>query len=315
MSQIIRIKNNTTVDKTWVGQTILAGAYHELTSVEIGAWKNDKAVFLAIGTGDIVVNKGGDTIDDILNSADAWKWLLGNTMPLSELGNKLAIHSSTKPAKSGKDFYLIWTGAGDDVTGSPVTIGNGDLLQFSLSAGTSKKSIEAHFSPAFGDIYIHEGYAKWEGGGLGDFLEADVISPPTALQTVANLDLEISNNWVKYAVGGPGTGTHGFAANPSLIKRSKSLDGDWDYDTINGLLPNLSGTGLYKISDIERIVHHYFNKIPTLGSSYGYTILTSDESAWLPPGYFLRITANNVSDTTWTACIFMEVFREQSAVP
>jgi len=236
-------------------------------------------------------------------------------LPFSELGNKLAIHSSTKPSKDGKEFYLVWTGSGDDVTGSPIVLGGGQMMQFNMQAGTQKVPLDIMFAPEFGDVYIHEGYAKWENGGIGDHICAAVVTNPTPLQTAINLDLEISNNWVKYAAGGAGTGTHGFAGNPILIKRSKSKDGDWDYDTINGLVPNMSGTGMYKISDIEREVHKYINNIPTFGNSYGYTRLTSDETAYLPGGYFLRVTAHNVSNTSWTASIFMEVFREQTAVP
>lgn len=238
-----------------------------------------------------------------------------NKLPFSELGNKLAIHSSTKPSKAGKEYYLVWTGAGDNVTGSPVTLGDGELMQFALDVSIPKHSIDVKFASDFGDVYIHEGYAKWENGGIGDHICAAVIASPTALQTSVNLDLEIVNNWVKYASGGAGTGTHGFAATPILLKRSKSTDGDWDYDSVNGLVPNSLGTGMYKISDVERAVHKYINKIPTFGNSYGYTRLTSDETAFLPQGYFLRVTAHNVSDTKWTASIFMEVFREQTSVP
>ncbi len=238
-----------------------------------------------------------------------------NLLPFSDLGNKLAIHSSTKPAITDKDFYLVWTGAGDDVSGSPVTIADGPMLQFSMEPGTATVSVEARFAPEFGDVYIHEGYAKWDNAGLGDYMNASVVTDATQLQTTINLDLEIVDNWVKFATGGAGTGTHGFAASPVLLKRTKSKDGDWNYDEINGLTPNILGTGLYKISDIEREVHKYINKIPTFGSSYGYTNLTSDETAYLPPGYFLRITVHNISNTTWNACVFMEVFREQTAVP
>lgn len=237
-------------------------------------------------------------------------------LPFSELGNKLAIHSSTKPSPGNKEFYLVWTGAGDDILGSPPILGGGELLQFMMEPGVPIVSKEVHFSPNFGDIYIHEGYAKWENGGVGDYLTANVVATATQLQTSINLDLEITaDNWVIPASGGPGTGTHGFASNPVLIRRSKSKDGEWDYDEVNGLQPNTSGTGMYKISNIERDVHRYINKIPTHTTSYGYTRLTSDETAYLPPGYFLRIDVHNVSDTTWNLCVFMEVFREQTAVP
>jgi len=199
------------------------------------------------------------------------------------------------------------------LAGSPQTLGDGEILQFALQPGTPNAFKEVRFSELFGDVYIHEGYAKWEDGGIGDNISASVFADPSPLQTSINLDLEIVDNWVKYASGGPGTGTHGFAGTPVLIRRSKSKDGDWDYDTVNGLLPNIAGTGGYKISDVEHVVHKYMNRIPTFGSSFGYTRLTSDETAYLPPGYFLRIHAYNVSDTAWTACVFIEVFREQTA--
>lgn len=123
------------------------------------------------------------------------------------------------------------------------------------------------------------------------------------------------DNWVVSASGSPSNATHGFAGNPILIPRTKSKDGDWDYDPVNGLVPNLNGTGAYKISSIERVVHKYINHIPTHMDSYGYTRLTSDEAAYLPPGYFLRIIIENRSDSNWNCCLFMEVYREQTAVP
>ena len=315
MSRIVKVKNNTGADATWVGQTITAGQYHDIPLADIVGWTSNDSVFMSVGNGGLIVNKGADITDDIPNATDAWNWMLGDTMPMSDLGNKLAIHSSTKPAQANKEFYLVWTGAGDDLTTTPHTIADGPLLQFDLTNGTPNVSVDVYFSPDFGDVYIHEGYAKWENGGTGDHIDANIIASPSQFQTMANLDLEIVDNWVTYAAGGPGTGTHGFAATPILLKRTKSMDGDWNYDDINGLTPNMAGDGLYKISDTERAVHRYINKIPTRGSSFGYTTLTSDESAWLPPGYFVRITAHNVSDTTWNADVFMEVFREQTAVP
>jgi len=312
MSRIIKIKNNTAADQAWTGVTIVAGGYYNIPATDMTEWVGDDDVFKDIGNGNLVVNNG---TDDIMDSVTAWNWMLGDTMPMSELGNKLAIHSSTKPAKENKDFYLVWTGSGDDVVSIPNVIADGHMLQFDSITGVPTQSIEARFSPDFGDVYIHEGYAKWENGGTGDYITAEILTDPSALQTSVSLDLEITDNWVHYAAAGAGTGTHGFAATPVLLKRTKSGDGDWDYDTVNGLVPNVAGTGLYKISDIERVVHRYINKIPTRGNSYGYTTMTSDESAQLPNGYFIRVTAHNVSDTTWYACVFMEVFREQTANP
>lgn len=279
---------------------------------EIYAITNSTQLFNLVNSGDIaVLDVDSNIIVDVLS---AWKFLTDHPdeLPLSELGDKLAVHPSTKPTVAGKDFYLVWTGAGDDVTNH--IIGEGELMGFELVPGTPSLSKEIRFDPQFGDVYIHEGYAKWNNGGAGDHMSAMIMSDPTLLQQVANLDLVVADDWVTYAPGGAGTGTHGFAATPILVKRGFSKDGDWDYDGTN-LTPNVSGTGGYKISSIERTAHKYINRIPLCFTSGGYNRLTSDETAWLPPGYFIRVTAFNVSDTTWHCAFMFEVYRERTAVP
>ena len=48
-------------------------------------------------------------------------------------------------------------------------------------------------------------------------------------------------------------------------------------------------------------------------SSDGWNIMTSDETAWLPPGYYIDVHAMNTSDTAWNFCVTVEVFREKTA--
>lgn len=309
---IIKVKNNLTVDGTWVGQIISPNEYYEISNDEIDRWRADSEVFKSIANKELIVNDGTKDFDDVV---EAWKYFNGRDLPFSYLGNKLAIHSSAKPEISGKEFYLVWTGSGDYL-GSPPEIGGGELLQFQLDNTNKIKKIEVHFHPMFGSVYIHEGYAKWEGGGIGDYITAYVCASATPLQTVANLNLKITpDNWVVPAFGSPSDATHGFAGQPILIPRTKSRDGEWDYSPEIGLVPNLNGTGLYKISSIPRDVHKYINRIPIEGSSYGYTRLTSNETAFLPPGYHLRIEAYSNSGNTITVSMFMEVYREQTEVP
>jgi len=311
MSRIIRLKNNSGSDGNWVGQTIVDTEYHNITETDT-SWRDSSAVFTSIAAGDLVVNKGADVSDDILDPITGWNWLIGDTMPKSDLGDKMAVHSSSMPLKPGKSFILQWIGAGDDITTGD--IGEGELLAFQMNTGTEYVIKDIHFHPDHGHIYLHEGYAKWEGGMPGDHFDAFIVAGASALQPAVSLDLEITDNWVHLAAGGPGAGTHGFAATPVLIPRTFSKDGDWDYDATNGLVPNLAGDGGYKISDIERKVHRYMTKIPSCGTST-YTRLTSDETAWLPPGFFIRIEVHNVADHDWTFAVMMEVFRERTYVP
>ena len=235
--------------------------------------------------------------------------------PVSELDDKkLAVHPSYKPAVSGKETFVVWSGAGDDMTNG--NIGEGETLEFNMTTGNATVSKEFRFHPDNGRVWIHEGYLKFEGGGLGDYLTATFMSEATPLQTSVNLDLEITDNWIHLAAGGPGTGTHGWADGTkiALVPRSFSQDGDWDYDGIT-LSPNTGGTGEYKISDIERNVHTFINHIPCLGSSQTFFSMSSDETAELVANYFIRVVCYNTSDTNWNASCIMEIYRERTAKP
>lgn len=317
MSRIVKVKNNTVADATWVGQTIDAGLYHDIPLTELNGWVASNEVFASIGSGDLIVNKGADVTDDITDATAAWNWMLGDTLPISNLGKQLAVHQSTKPEVPGKEFYLQWTGAGDDVDNG--LIGEGEILAFEMTDQDASITKDIKFAPQFGDVYIHEGYAKWNhdsqmSNGTGDHMSAMIMANGTPMQQTIDLDYIVEDDWVKYSPQGPGTGTHGLAATPVLVPRTFMKDGDWDYDGTN-LTPNFAGDGGYKISTIMRTVHRYMNKIPMCFSSGSYNRLTSDETAFLPPGYFIRVTAFNSSGTNWNCAFMFEVYRERTAVP
>ena len=234
-------------------------------------------------------------------------------LPLSPIdGKKLAVHQSTKPQIDGITTYAVWGGAGDNGV-----IGDGDLLDFELTPGTASVTKKVEYNGDHGRVWVHEGYLKFENGGHGDYITADILSKATPLSTdggVVDLDLEITDNWVHLAAGGPGNGTHGFAGTPVLIPRPFSKDGDWDYDGVT-LTPNVAGTGEYKISDIIRTVHRYFNKIPCCGTCSAFFSMTSNETTEMPAGYYMEITAFNNSNTTWMASVIMEIYRQRTHVP
>ena len=315
MSRIIRVKNDSGSTDTWAGVELADQEYHTIEDIDIHTWTGDPDVFSAIGDGQLVVNKGADGTDDISDVIEAWKWLTGDILPRTDLdGIKLSVHSSPKPFVPGGRSYAIWTGAGDDIGGNG--IGEGPLLHFDCATGTPETTIEVRFLPNEGRVWIHEGYLKFTDAGIGDHVSATVMGEATPLQQAANLDLIIEDNWIKYAPGGPGTGTHGFGGTPVIVPRTFSKDGDWDYDAVQQtLLPNATQTGNAKLSDIERTVHRYINKIPCYGTCSNYFTMSSDETTELPAGYYLKITAYNVSDTNWNASVIMEIYRERTVDP
>lgn len=235
--------------------------------------------------------------------------------PKSEVGNKIWVHSSSKPEHEGKVFYVQWIGAGDDMTTGD--IGEGEILHFSNEPGVLHMQKDLKFHPDNGLVYLHEGYSCYENAGDGDYIDMFIMAEPTQVQPYANLDLIIdpNNGEVVYSPNGPGTGTHGFAATPVLVDRRFTKTGYWDYDEINSLRPNFTKTGEYDIYTTESIVHRLVVKVPVCGSSGGMRRLVSEDTTQLPSGYFVRLATTNTSNTNWHASFVVCVYREKTFTP
>jgi len=238
-------------------------------------------------------------------------------LPFSDIGNKkekLAVHTSYKPVGlTDSTIYAVWTGAGDDMTNG--NVGEGNRLEFHMTPGNPEETVLMGFHPDNGRIWIHEGYIQFTGAGFGDYCTAEIRSLATNVQTAANLDLVLagSGNWVLPAPGGPGTGTHGFAdANIALIPRTFTKDGEWDFDPITGLSPNLGLTGDYRIATSKKTVHKFINQIPLFGTT-SYVEFSSDETTELPANYEIRLRVFNISNTDWHLAAFIECYRERTA--
>lgn len=310
MARIIKIINNSGKDGDWVNQTIPDGESFTIPVEHTTNWVVNPTVFADIGSGKLVVNDGTNNITDPIKG---WNYLEGvDLLPRSDLDKtKIAVHSSPKPTVFGKTSYAVWVGAGDVIADG--NVGEDSIIELVLTPGTGVVTKDVKFDPVNGKCWVHEAYLKWENGGPGDFMTGFIVAPPTPVQTVASLSVIIEDNWLKPVIK---DATHGFA-DPTqiyLIPRSFSHDGWWDYDGVS-LTPNLAGTGNYHISDIERNVHKFVNKIPTRGTIYDFVVLTSDETVLLPIGYFIRVEAYNVSDTSWFATVIIEMYRERTVVP
>ena len=227
---------------------------------------------------------------------------------VGKMGKKVQIHESSRPDTDTKTFHTTWTGAGDDVT-NHVWGGGSNIGVLEVTTNDTTVSSDFEFDPLFGDVYIHEGYFMLEGAGIGDYATVSIVSKATSLQTSTNLDYEMDGNKVKFASGGAGNGTHGFAASPVLVPKP-SFDGYWNYDSENGLSYAASQDGAYDIYDIEMVVSQPINKIPVNSNATSYVMFQSADSDLVPPGYVIRVTAHNTSGTDWTFWFFMTVYRE-----
>lgn len=79
MNRIIKIKNNKSTVDIWIGYELQPDEYLLLDDESLKERaKQDDKVFIDIGTGDLLVNQGQDTTDDITNPLDGWNWLTSN---------------------------------------------------------------------------------------------------------------------------------------------------------------------------------------------------------------------------------------------
>lgn len=253
-----------------------------------------------------------DFLDNYKAEVDAKPPFLVQAVDLPKsmkLGDKITFHESSRPDTADNPLITCWTGAGDDVENH--VMWGGDIMGFEMNPGESIKYIDVAFDPQFGDTWIHEAYGMWENASFGDYVNAYTMAPGVPLQQFIDLDLILDGNKVLYSPGGPGTGTHGFAANPAPVP-SVGGAGAWDYSKETGLVPNFTGTGEFDIWTVERLSNQFIAKFPIAGTTYSYVMLQSADSAKLVPPFFLRIEAHNNSNTAWKLWMFLTVYRENS---
>lgn len=337
MNRVITLTNVSGVEKTYAGQTIADTQTYTLQSTEHESFKNAPQLFADVASGAIQVGDGTNTFTDVVA---AWSWIRGDvsqvevTQKTPALGGKVAVHSSPKPEIEGIETFVTWTGAGDDVSDPEnPRIGEGDLLNFQMTVGQQNPVVtkDVYWDQTnFGRVWIHEAYLKFTNGGNGDYISAYVMAKPTTIYDSATvtaleagghvppgaitLDLVLDNNdatKVLPAPDGPGTGTHGFGAAPALVPRTFSKTGAWDYDGFT-LTPNLEGTGSFDIYTVEMEAHRYVNKVPCYGDCATYFMMSSDETAEIRNGYFVRIECFNNSGTNWQASVLMEIYRQRT---
>ncbi len=251
------------------------------------------------------------TLDTVISNHTPSTDLVDATVLLTSesSGDKLAIHESSRPQIEGKFFHTYWTGSGDDM--ATPAIGGGGILTVETAIGTSTESVDVEFHKDYGDVYMHEGYLMWENAGWGDYIDVEIVAKPTPLQQSTNLDYTIDASVkIRYAAGGAGTGTDGLNGDPVWVPNAAGT-GWWDTDGVTATF-NATQTGAYDWYTIEILANRFMNKIPIYGTSTSYVMLQSADTTLLPPGYVIRITANNVSNTVWKSWMMMTLYREQT---
>lgn len=311
MVKVVRLENSTEDEISIIGIMIPSSVVFTVPVDMINMIATDIDTFEHVASGSLIVHDDHGPLD----AMNGWNWIQGNRVKadiqqISEVGEKIWVHNSPKPEKKGRQFYVYWTGSGDDVDNG--ILGGQDPNFFVMETGTPTNVVDIKFDHSKGDFYIHEGHLLWDGAGIGDYFEAFVVAEPSLVQPFANLDLILDGDMIKYAPGGSGTGTHGFAAVPSPVPNWDGT-GCWDFDKkTQMLIPNVDCAGRWDLFTVEKNVARFINKIPMYSNSYGFETLDSDDTFRIFPGYFVRCTAHNISDGNWVCTFYMTAFRERT---
>jgi hypothetical protein len=231
----------------------------------------------------------------------------GWTLEYSVRGESKLYHFWTRGTTifhEGLENY--WTGAADNVaTGE---LGTGVPLEITVQPGQTEYSLDAEFDLSV-PTWVWGGQAAWVDAGIGDYASAEFVAKASVLQTTANKDLAIDGDKVVYV--GLGAGTHGFAQTPVLVP-NQSATGKWNYDVDTNTVTPATDNGKYDIFVTEQVVSRFVNKVMLLGNSNGYKEFASQTGWKIPPGYFVRFSAYNNSQTTWTIAFLLNLIRERT---
>ena len=80
-TRVVKVRNMSGSDDTWVGQLITDGSYYQVQSTELVRWANSDKVFTDIGSGALIVNTGEESAGDLVDPVEGWRWLVGDTEP------------------------------------------------------------------------------------------------------------------------------------------------------------------------------------------------------------------------------------------
>lgn len=320
MARIVKVKNTGAL-KTWMGVAIASGTYYTIPETELDGWKADDVTFADVGTGRLVVNDGES---DFSSSATGWSWLLGDKINVVQVDErrtsdgKLRVMASHKPTQQGKVFYNYFSSSGDDW--STGTVASGSQFRIQTSSGQSQSHVDLQYlnysDPDFTKVvWLYGGAFGWENAGWGDSLSVEVRARassvvPRAVATGIGLDVDYDLDGERIAYAGPDAGDYALGGYPIWVPNF-DREGYWDLDTQNlTAIPNVSGTGEFDWYITEQFVGHYVANLVVYGSNYTVVLLESTESVALPFGHWLRIIANNDSDTEWKTWGFIKLYRE-----
>jgi len=293
------LKNNTDKDVSiddLGGMVVPANGQRDVSTESPASLANSEDLVVLISNQTFTVNDG--TSD--LSIGDGIDWIRNYQQKFSKTADKKLMALATRRPIG---YYTYFSSAGDDHV--EMKRGEGDKFMLALDATTSELVRDIHFIDPY--IYIRDGYFAFEDAGWGDSISFHVIAQPSVLaDSTAGFLSVLGDHRIVYSIPGSKVFTAATYPVPNFTST-----GYWNLVN-NQLSFCADATGGYDLYDIEHTVFEFANEILVYGTSYTYNYLDSDDAEMLPPGYFMRIIASNVSQTAWKAWGILNTYRQHT---
>ena len=254
-------------------------------------------------SGKVVINDG--TTD--LPMLDSLFQLFGlTTISPSAYDGKAIVQTSPRPLTP--KTYTNWTGSGDDIDNS--IRGGGPKLLITISGTDVAKSQDVHFLTD-SLTYLRQAYIGWENAPWGASVHADFYALPTVMVPDPAGSYYIDSCYrIRATVsGGYSLGSHPWPV--PAMDANHIPNGYWNMDANYNVTYAPNGDGAYNFYPVEVRLGTFLNNVPVYGTNYGMMMLDSDDIEMIAPGYFLRVTVNNVvPGTDWKLWSWLVCYRE-----
>ncbi len=301
MSKIV--KNNTDSEVTIgdLGITVPASGQRDLDNVSQHELCSSDDLVTLLGNETLTGNDG--TQD--LSISDSIHHFFGYLQKFSSTSdNKLIAQVTPRPIGQ----YTYMTGAGDDTALGIAGIGEGNELALDIPSYVDSTSVDIYINDG-NDWSIREGYVAWKDGGWRNYIDFEIWCDPNTVIADATAAIQVTtvNNVI---VPYPGSGyTVSNSDGNYYLLPSKTQEGYWNYDSVNGLTP-ASGDGAYQMLDIPYKLFRFAHKIWTVDSSQVYVRLVSNDAEKMSYGYYMKLVCFNTANVDYKVWGVLTTFRK-----
>jgi hypothetical protein len=269
---------------------ITDATYYTIPDADVQNWKDDSSVFTSVSNGDLTVNNGADSSDDFTVASDGWNWMSVNLdFPIDGDSKRIIVQQSSQPIVDGKNFTRVFTGVGDTTYAVILVTSSVNAVKYRIEAvGNTDFTAIGSADNNVGTIFTATG----AGTGTGTVMQVADIGTGADAKIQSDIGTAEKSVTIEF-----GTTNGDVYVHEAFLLWENAGWGD-----------QVTAEMVHVASDT--VVSRYVNKIPVFGTNTDMTLMKSSDAALIPEGYGIKITAHNVSNTSWKMAMVAILHRE-----